>query len=553
MPVRIAFCLIFLFPALLLAQQKKKFWVEFTDKNNSPYCTCRPAAFLSAASLERRAHAGIPVLEEDLPVNPAYLDGLRNAGVSIHLASRWLNAAAITADSVSAMRLLSLPYVKDVRYIGRHIPAKNPPNRPPKKRVPVLAYPKPEEAGTFGYSGLQNSLLNLPPLYLAGHRGAGIRIAVMDGGFTNVDTLPFFDSVALQGRLFPGWDFVERDGAVYESAQHGTSVLSVMAGNLPGYFVGGAPDATYFLLKTEDTGGEYPIEEANWVAGAEWADSIGAHIVNASLGYTVFNDTSLNHRYKTLDGHTAIGSRGAAIAARKGMIICNSAGNEGDGPWRHIGVPADAPGLIAVGAVDYQGERASFSSLGPAADGRIKPDLMAPGDQVVTAGGSGVQLGLSSGTSLASPMLSGALAALWSAYPDKTAKEILDAVFASADQDMEPDNKRGYGLPDMTRAWLELGGYQTYAPNGRPEYLFAFNRDAGMFDFLIFSDQYDQDSGIELLDPLGHPVKISGFRIDRNGISTLHVNVAGDLPAGAYQVVLRNSGGVEHLLGLVWK
>ena len=550
--------LLFIFllsPFVLFSQTPKlnKYWVEFSDKNNTPYCTCRPAEFLSARALERRARAGIAVVENELPVNANYVNALKINGVKVHNTSRWLNAAAVVADSAGAASLNNLPFVKKVTYIGRHIPIKNPPNRAPKKRSPVKTYPQPEGGGEFGYAGLQNSLLDIPALHLAGHRGDGIWVAVMDGGFTNVDTLPFFDSVALQGRLFPGWDFVERDGAIYEGAQHGTSVLSVMAANLPGYFVGGAPDATYFLLKTEDTAGEYPIEESNWIAGAEWADSIGADIINASLGYTHFNDTTLNHRYHKLDGRSAIGSKGAAIAATKGMIVCNSAGNEGDGSWHYIGVPADAPGLIAVGAVDFEGKRASFSSFGPTPDGRIKPDLMAPGEEVVTSGGLGVQLGLSSGTSLASPMLVGALAALWSAYPGKTASEILDAVFASSDQADGPDNERGYGLPNMAEAWLRLGGFQTYSLARASEHFFAFDRDRGELTFLIFDDLPATGAYLELRDVFGQKIEGTSSMISRNTISTLKISGLDELPAGAYQLVLHNGRRVERFTGLVWR
>ncbi len=540
----------FLSPFFLFSQKPKlnKYWVEFADKNNSPYCTCRPAQFLSARALERRARAGIAVVENDLPVNPKYVEALKINGVKIHGTSRWLNAATVTADSSGAASLKKLPFVKKVEYIGRHITPKNSPNRPQKKRRPVKDYPKPGgEANPLGYSGLQNNTLNMIPLYAAGHRGEGIWVAAMDGGFTNTDTINLFDSAALRGRLFPGWDFVERDAAIYEGAHHGTSVLSVMAGNLPGYFVGTAPDATYFLLKTEDTGGEFPVDEANWIAGAEWADSIGADIINASLGYTHFNDTTLNHNYLTLNGRTAIGSRGAAIAAQKGMIVCNSAGNEGDDIWRYIGVPADAPGLVAVGATDFDGRRASFSSVGPTPDGRIKPDLVAPGDEVVTAGNFGIELGVSSGTSIASPMLVGAIASLWSAFPEKTAKEILDAVFASADQFEKPDGLRGYGLPDMTSAWLRLGGFSN-SPS-----TFSFDRVRGEFTFLLIDDHFGANSTVELRNLLGQKIEGVSFGISQNSISTLKISGLEKLPPGAYQVLLRNGENAERLTGLVWR
>lgn len=533
----------------------RKYWVRFTDKQNSPYCTCRPAEFLSARAIARRQKAGIAITEEDLPVDPAYVKALCAQGAQWHSNSRWLNATAVIADSATAAKLRRLPFVAGVDYIGKHIYPKNPPNRPVKKRSVWPGYPRAgQNPPVMGYAARQNTALGMPYLHAAGHRGEGIRVVVMDGGFVNVDTMPFFDSTALKGRLFPGWDFVEHDGAVFESAQHGTSVLSVMAANLPGYFVGTAPDATYFLLKTEDTGGEFPVEETNWIAGAEWADSIGADIINASLGYTSFNDTTLSHRYRELDGRTAIGSRGAAIAARKGMLIFNSAGNSGDEPWRYIGVPADAPGIIAVGAIDDDGARAGFSSVGPSADGRIKPDLVAPGDQVVTAGYSGTSLGVSSGTSLASPMLAGAVASLWSAYPEKTGAEILEAVFKSADQYTRPDPLRGYGLPNLFEAWLTLGGFSDgQTANGAGNGFFSFRRDRGELNFVLFGALPGQVDGIRIYDALGQVQKSGTFFPRYQKLSALSVDGLSQLAPGAYHLQVCGSQGVANLRAATWQ
>lgn len=526
------------------AQKTYKFWVEFSDKANNPYCLCRPTEFLSARALERRAKANIPIEDNDLPVNPHYLEALKAAGVHLHSTSRWLNAVAVRADSASIRRVEQLPFVQGIRYLGPHLSYRNPPNRLPKKRVPLTTNPaiQGSDIPHWGYATQQNQMLGLPILHMAGHRGKDIWVAVMDGGFSNADTIPLFDSIALQGRLFPGWDFVERDAGLFEAAHHGTSVLSVMASNVPRYYVGSAPEATYFLLKTEDTGGEFPIEEANWVAGAEWADSIGVDLINASLGYTSFNDNSLSHQYLDLDGRTAIASRGAVIAASKGMIVCNSAGNEGDGEWHYIGVPADAPGLIAVGAVDQWGERALFSSWGPTSDGRIKPDLMAPGDNVVVAGNVGIALGLSSGTSLASPMLTGAMASLWSAFPEKTASEILEAVFRTADQYHTPDNSRGYGLPNMTEAWIGLSGM--VGGNGG---LFQFDPQAGELTYTYADDFFGPDDRVELRNAFGQSLGIFPATVFRYEISTLRVRGLGDLPSGHYQVILTNPKGVKRL------
>jgi len=533
--------------------QPVKWWVEFSDKNNSPYCTCRPTEFLSARALERRARAGIAVVENDLPVNPAYLQLLRTSGATIHNTSRWLNAAAIIADTTTANRLAGLPFVRKVQYVGPDIPVRNPPNRQPKKRAPLEEVPIAQGASAAGFASLQNSLLGVPLLHAVGSKGNGVWVAVMDGGFTNADTITLFDSVAMQGKLYEGWDFVERDGAVFESAAHGTSVLSVMAGNLPGYFVGTAPEATYFLLKTEDTGGEFPVEEANWIAAAEWADSIGVDIINASLGYTVFNDTTLSHTYKVLDGRTAIGSRGAAIAATKGMIVCNSAGNSGDEAWTYVGVPSDASGVISVGAVEHDGSRASFSSQGPSADGRIKPDLVAPGAMVVVAGATGAELEISNGTSIASPMLTGALAGLWSSFPEKTAEEILDAVFASADQANAPDTLRGYGLPDMATAWLTLKGYlNKNGFNNARDGFFAYNRDFQQLSFLLLENLDFAPAQLDLLDWRGRPVENKVVDWRSNALTELHFTEIQDLQPGFYQLVITDETGAKRMAALVW-
>ena len=549
------FTLAVAFPGPAAEAQKpaalKKYWIELADKNNSPYCTCRPWEFLSARTLERRALAGIPVEENDLPVNPAYLQALRQKGAVIHNTSRWLNAATVIADSATAASLRDLPFVQKVKYLGPHIRIRNAPDRMPKKRVPLAEVPQIKgKFGSWGYAGRQNSLLGLNLLHAAGYRGRDIWVAVMDGGFTNADTIALFDSVALDRRLMQGHDFVERDGAVFESAAHGSSVLGVMAGNIPGWFIGGAPDATYFLLKTEDTGGEYPVEEANWIAGVEWADSMGIDLVNASLGYTQFNDTTLGHWYRELDGRTAIGSRGAAIAATKGLINCNSAGNEGDGPWHYIGAPADAPGIVAVGAVDMDGKHAVFSSFGPTADGRLKPDLSAPGAPVVSTAGHDAELDLAFGTSLASPMLCGAFAALWSACPDKTAEEVMNAVFASADQYDRPDNAKGYGIPDFDRAWLQLGGFVSGAAVNDSREGF-FSSEANRLQFLVFAP-VDHICALQLHDGLGQPVPVQLLDFKQYKISTLSVLAPVTMPPGPCRLTVVTDTGCLQLWALVF-
>ena len=277
-------------------------------------------------------------------------------------------------------------------------------------------------------------------------------------------------------------------------------------------------------------------------------------MINASLGYTTFNDSTLNHSFADLDGKTSIGAKGAAIAVSKGMLVCNSAGNSGDGPWKYMGVPADAAGVIAVGAVQHDGTRSTFSSIGPTADGRIKPDLSAPGEMVVVAGSAGTELGLSNGTSLASPMLAGGLASLWSAYPEKTANEIAEVVFNYADQGDLPDNLRGYGLPDLALSWLALGGYLVdELPNQARGGFFAFDRQAGTLSFLLLPGFLpDQPQRVELQDVLGNGIRRGSVHWDENILSTLTFTGMQDLEPGFYTVVVQTDLGVRYLASLVW-
>jgi serine protease AprX len=543
------------FHSLQAQKRQYKYWIEFSDKNNTPYCTCRPFEFLSARAMERRAKAGIAVVENDLPVNPHYLRALNVPGVSLHHTSRWLNAATVIADSDAVAPLRRLPFVKKVQYLGPHLRYRNPPNKPVQARKLLTELPKiphQDAVPTEGYTWAQNSLMGTDFLHAAGYRGQGIQVAVMDGGFTNVDVLNFFDSLDLQGRLIPGYDFVEHDFGLYEAASHGSSVLSVMAANLPGYFMGTAPDATYILLKTEDTGGEFPVEETNWIAGAEWADSAGVDIINASLGYTKFNDTTLGHWYRELDGRSTIGSRGAAIAATKGMIVCNSMGNEGDHPWKYMGSPADAPGLISVGAVSLNRQRAAFSSWGPTADGRIKPDLMAPGDEVVVCGYSGVNLAQSSGTSLASPMLAGSLASLWSAFPEKTAEEILEAVLVNADQYNKPDNERGYGLPDLSSTFFDLQGYVIKTMLEPRNGLSTYHRNKGELFFLPILPPFERTEQIIVRDMQGRRIPISGFEWLGKEIKQLKIKGLHNLHPGVYWVTFVHDQDAVPMAAFVW-
>ena len=300
----------------------------------------------------------------------------------------------------------------------------------------------------YGGSYWQNKQLNLDCLHNKGYRGKGVTIAVLDAGFYNVDINPLFDSLRAYGRIIGTRDFVNGGTSVYEDNYHGMAVLSCMAANKPGVILGSAPDSFYWLLRTEDVNFETISEEYNWIRGAEFADSVGADILTTSLGYTQFDNSTQNHNYSTLNGKTAPMSIAATIAARKGLFVLNSAGNEGGGSWQYIGVPADADSICTVGAVDSLGIVANFSSTGPTFDGRIKPDLVARGVGAWVSFSNG-QCGPGNGTSFATPILAGAIACFWQSHSNYNNIKLLDTLRKIASNAINPNNSIGWGITNM--------------------------------------------------------------------------------------------------------
>jgi serine protease AprX len=431
----------------------KFYWVEFTDKDSTPYSIDKPEAFLSEKALERRQKYGIAITEDDFPPNPDYVRALRAKKAKVMHTSRWLNAATITILEDSLEALKQLDFISTVQYVGIQTRGGSSPTRE-LNMDSLQTIPRPQSK--YGYGAEQIMQINGHVLHQIGLTGKGVTVAVLDGGFTGVDQSPFFEDLRKSGRLLPGIDFVDIDNSVYESNSHGTRVLSCMAANVPKLMVGTAPDASYVCIKTEDVRNEYPLEECHWVAGIEFADSIGADIVTSSLGYTEFDDTLLHHTHLELDGKTAISSRAAAYAAQKGMLVLNSAGNSGNDEWRKIGFPADVASTLTVGATTLKGELASFSSVGPTADGRIKPDIIAPGARVALADAYSYKVSKGSGTSFSTPIIAGMVACLMEGFPDKTNAEIIKAIKVSSSLANEPNAEKGYGIPNFQKAYSIL-------------------------------------------------------------------------------------------------
>ena len=435
------------------------YWVQFTDKNDSPYSIDAPEAYLSQRALDRRARLGVAIDDYDLPVNPQYLQGVSDCGAQLINPSKWLNGVTVrTTDPGVIEAINALPYVDVVRECVNNPQAQEDKVRWMQNEMRDSG--RPSVARDF-YGGAHDQVyqLRVNELHDMGFDGAGVVIAVLDGGFQGTPDADCFDNMREEGRLLGTRDFVYGSTSVYTQSTHGTSCLSTMGAYVPNTMVGTAPKASYYLLHTEDGDSETILEEYNWVSGAEYADSLGVDVCSTSLGYIDFdsNMSQWDHPFEHYDGHTAPMTIGAEIAASRGIICLNSAGNEGEGVCT-LGIPADAEHILTVGAVDANGNRAYFSSVGPTYDGRIKPDVMAMGQDTYVASGYGSWYPYynGSGTSFSCPVLAGAVACLRQAFPTVSVQQICDVLRQNGNYASNPDNYYGYGIPDFVEAYNVL-------------------------------------------------------------------------------------------------
>lgn len=460
--------LLILIGQLHMLHAQDRYVLKLTDKNNSPFSINSPTAYLSARAIARRQKQGIAISSTDLPVNPSYLAAISATGATILNYSKWLNTVTIqTADTAVLNLCTALPFVMTYSNVGRHAMGavsttgqnKFGTSQPDKAPREILSGSTlKNSAFSYGPAFHQINMLNGDALHTAGYSGDGMMIAVLDAGFYGTDVISVFDSLFINNQIVATWDFVLGNSNVYDYHGHGTSCLSLIGANEPGVMVGTAPHAKFILCRTEDGFTENLIEEYNWAAGAEFADSIGADVFSTSLGYTEFDDPAMNHTYATLDGNTAPMTIAADIAASKGIVVVNSAGNEGSSPWNFISVPADADSNLAIGAVDSMEQYVSFSGKGPTPDGRIKPDVCAQGAGTYVANGFDGTVNPGSGTSFSGPIIAGLAACLWQTHPLLTNMDIVQAIKKSASQYNTPDSLLGYGIPDFTQASMILGG-----------------------------------------------------------------------------------------------
>ncbi len=428
-------------------QDTLKYRISLTDKAATAYSLKHPERFLSLKAIERRNRQNLAVDSTDLPVCELYVDKIRREGVSIVARGKWENFVTVSCNDTAVIRrIASMPFVRSTERVWM-VSSKD--DFPVPKRDSLLNTPVYHPDSIYGAGDIQIRMNNGDKLHEAGFRGEGMHIAVIDAGFHNVDRITAMQNMRILGTR----DFVFPASDIYAESSHGTGVLSCMAMNRPGVMTGTAPEASYWLLRSEDEQTEHLVEQDYWAAAVEFADSVGVDVVNTSLGYYAFDDKSRNYEYRQLDGRYALISRQASRLADKGMLLVCSAGNSGAGIWKKITPPADAEHVLTVGAVDKDLQLAPFSSIGNTADNRLKPDVVTLGQGVEIIRTNGVQ-GKANGTSFSSPIICGLAACLWQACPQLTVRELIDLIRQSGNRAGYPDNIYGYGIPDIWKAYL---------------------------------------------------------------------------------------------------
>ncbi|WP_310560807.1 S8 family serine peptidase [Flavobacterium sp.] len=430
-------------------------WVSFKDKPDFQTYFDNPLTMLSQRALDRRTAQGIPLDIKDVPIFQAYITAVTNSiGIIVKAKSKWLNCLHIRGSQVDINALKLLSFVSKIDFADKTL------NSSPNKTKAKLKF-KPinktmETAITFNYGNSSNQIqmLNGHLLHQMDYTGSGKIIAVLDGGFPGVNTARPFQRLITNGSILGGYDYVKKSNNFYSGDSHGTAVLSLMGGFVDDQLIGTAPDAQYYLYITEDGASENPVEESNWVEAAEAADRVGVDVIISSLGYFGYEDETYSHTYTDMTGNAAFASRGANIAFEKGIVVLASAGNEGANAEPHIGIPAEATNVIAVGAVKADENYAWFSSIGPSFDGRVKPDVTAQGENPYVFSGGTINNG-GSGTSYSCPILAGMVACLWQALPGKNAQQIKQLILQSSDNFNPIIKSRpqyGYGIPDFSLA-----------------------------------------------------------------------------------------------------
>ncbi len=449
--------ILFLFVYGITFSQVEDAWVYFKDKPNSETYLNNPTSMLTQRAIDRRVTQNIPLDILDVPIFQSYIDQVTvSTGIAVKAKSKWLNCLHVRGSKMNIDLLKIFSFVDRVDFANQSF---NVAKLSSNKKISNQTTPKTnkifESKVNFDYGNSFNQIqmLNGHLLHQLNYTGTGKIIAVLDSGFLGVNTAQPFQRLFTNGLILGGYNYVNKSTNFYTGDSHGTFVLSFMGGYKEGQLIGTAPDASYYLFITEDVASENPVEESNWVEAAEEADRLGVDIITSSLGYFGFDNPNYSHTYSDMTGNSNFASKGANIAFNKGIVVVASAGNEGASTTeKHIGTPAEALNVIAVGAVNSVETYASFSSIGPSFDNRVKPDVVAQGQNPYFSDTSGNIVNSSSGTSFSCPITAGMIACLWQALPTKTSQELKQLIIQSSDKFSNPTNQLGYGIPDFNLA-----------------------------------------------------------------------------------------------------
>lgn len=508
------------------AQEAQDAWVYFVDKENVTQSLENPITILSQEALDRKELHGVIIDERDVPVNESYIAEIKSqTGITVLAKSKWMNCVHVRGTETQIASLESLSFVSAIEYANKNI----------TRAATPLLFSKEDPLQSqsrvvfeYGATDNQVTMLSVDELHLQDYTGEGMVIAVMDSGFPGVDENEGFARLRDAGKLLDGYDFVSREDNefAFSNSSHGTRVLSDIVGFVEDEFVGTAPDAAVYCFRTEDVASENPVEESYWVEAAERADSLGVDVINTSLGYRTFDNPDYDYTYADMDGQTTFISRGANLAFEKGMLVVTSAGNSGNGM---ISAPADAFGSFTVGAVDENGDYASFSSIGPSSDGRIKPDVVAKG------AGSAVidqnnNITTNNGTSFSSPIMAGAITSFWQANPQRTNADVMQIVRESSSLYTNPTAQLGYGIPDFGAALDDLLTLEDY--NNKSRYQIVPN-PASEIAMIIFPEDVSKVD-VHIYDILG---KLVATKIVQSQASYLPV---ANLKKGVYLIQIND-------------
>ena len=549
--------LIVIFSSGLFAQEQKHI-VFLKNKDNNPYSLSNPLAFLTQRSLDRRTKNNIQLDQKDIPVTPSYISQIAATGATVVYPLKWFNAVCVNTNVASVIQAIAaLPFVDHIDQVLTDRPFKSEEKQgireagaipPYTMQIPmVTSQVKSTGSLNYGQSYNQVHMIAVDGLHDMGYMGEGKMIAILDAGFYHVDQIPAFDSLRAANLILGTRDFNIPGNNVYGDNMHthGTSVLSTMGANLPGQMIGTAPHASFWLIRTEVAEYEAIVEEYNWCAGAEFADSLGADVINSSLGYTTFDNPVFNHSYADMNGNTTPITRAGDLACSRGILVVNSAGNEGGSAWQYIGAPADGDSVFTLGAVNSAGIYAPFSSTGPTSDGRTKPDVTAQGQGTTVISGQGF-VSQGSGTSFSSPVTAGAIACLMQSTPAFTAQEIRNAVRNTSSKANQPDDLYGWGIPNMVNARLFLNTVEQTSAS-RNGYILTPNPFTGAPALQSVSGR-NTDAKVQIFTVSGQMI----FSSEINFPSTEPVllNALNGQPAGLYFIRISTPDGQVVLRGM---